>query len=1031
MKKSLKQRIADSGRSLLFLLALGLFSIGVHAQELTVTGQVISTEDGLPIPGVSIVIKGTTNGTITDLDGNYAIQAKVGDVLQLNFVGMKDVDITVSKAVHDIKMDPEIFGLDEVVAIGYGTQKKKEVSGAVVQVKSEALTQMATADLGTALQGQVAGVNVQASSGSPGAASNIQIRGLSSINGTNAPLFVVDGIPQTGDPRLSNNEIETIDILKDAASSAIYGTRGSGGVILITTKRGKAGTMKISVDSYAGIQKITSGIPLMNFEEYFYNYYTNSIANNGTHMDNTWTPLETNANDMTNNTNIMNVVQNDNAFVQNHSVNISGGKEDLTFSLVGSYFEQEGMLINSGYDRFNVRSNTNYKKGRWDITMGLGTRVETREREPWNLLYDAYKYKPYQQPIDPNQNSADETGGENETIQLGNMMYKFLQRDNENTEEFNGNLQVKFNILKGFDFVTRLGTRYSNSTRTIVNPPIKLYDEDGHEIIRSQFRSKVRNESRRASNFTWESALNYTKTFNGHKITALAMMSTEKYTNTMFWGQGMDLFSSEITVLNGTTADWNAGSGTNWNMDRTNTLVGMLGRLQYDYKGKYIFSGSVRRDGSSRFAPENRWGIFPSASAAWNIADEAFWSSLQNVANSFKLRGSVGTTGNQNFLDYQYAPTIGIGYDYPFGSEGTGGLKLGAIQTGYANPFVKWETTIQSNIGLDMGFFSNRLTFTADFYNSDKEDMLFPLLLPTSTGAGRGQSVILNVGNMNNKGMEFAIGWRQAGKVTWSVNGTFSRNVNKITKMSGSTDISYFQDGWAVNISGNNDRITAIKEGYEAGAFFLIPTEGLANTEEKLAEYQKIDPAARLGDLMYVDVNGDGDINDDDRVYSGSGMPDYELGLNANVDWNGIDLSMIWYASVGNEIINGGRIFAMDAGTHKDVLYQWSPVNPYGVIPSQRSGSHNKRSRSDLWVEDGSFVRLRNITLGYTLPRHFTQRAGIGKLRFYIAADNPLTLTKYQGYDPEVGGNGLATRGLDRGNYPISSQYRAGLQLDF
>lgn len=1035
MKENLNRMLTKS-KKWFILLVLGLISIGAFAQEITVSGKVVSTEDGMPIPGVSIIIKGTTNGTITNVDGIYSIVAGKGQVLQFNFVGMADQEITINDSKIDVRMEPEAIGLNEVVAIGYGTQKKKELTGAVVQVKSETLTQMATADIGTALQGQVAGVNVQASSGAPGASSNIQIRGVNSINGANAPLFVVDGIPQDSDPRLSSNEIETIDILKDAASAAIYGTRGSGGVILITTKRGKAGTMQISADSYYGVQKITSGMPLMNFEEQMYEYFTWQRNNNGLHSDNTWTQLESNPNNFTNNSNLMDVIQQDNASIQNHSVNVSGGSKDLTYNVVGSYFSQEGTLINTHYDRFNIRSNTSYKKGRWSVTTGLGFRVEEQAYAPWQLLLEAYKYKPFQQDIDPNVEIIDGAGGNgsNEARNLGQITAKLKQSDVRNGEQFNGNAQVRFEIMKGFELNTRVGVSYNNNTRILINPLFEVYDDDGDIVVNSQTRSRARNTSDRSTSFTWESGINWERDFGDHNVKILGVVSNEKYTFSSFWGEKWDLVNNDITVINGGTADPNAGSGEgDWGQDRVNTLIGLLGRVQYNYKGRYLLSVSARHDGSSRFGAENRWGTFPSASVGWNVSDEPFWANLRDVANSFKLRASYGTTGNQNFADYRFSPTIRLGYDYPFGTESNGKLALGGIQTGYANPEVKWETSIQRNIGLDFGFLSNRLTFSADFYNTDKKDMLFPLLLPTSTGAGQDATVILNVGDMNNKGMEFAIGYRNSGKVRWGVSATYSKNVNEITKMSGSSEISYFSNGTAVDgVNGNDDRITAIKKGYEAGAFFVMETNGLANTEAKLAEYQKIVPTAAMGDLIYVDNSGDGIIDEKDRVYGGSGAPDFELGLNANVSYKGFDASMQWYASVGNDVINGSRIYSYLYGTHKDLLSQYSSANQLAPIAPRRTGSHlNYRGWADVWVEDASFVRLRNFTIGYTFPKRIVGNAGIGKLRVYLATDNPLTFTKYQGYDPEVGNDGLATRGLDKGNYPISSQYRAGIQLNF
>ncbi|WP_338399503.1 TonB-dependent receptor [Persicobacter psychrovividus] len=1015
------------------LLILFFFSFTGYGQSHIISGNVVSAIDNEPLPGVNIVIQNTTNGTMTDFDGKYQLNAGATDVLVFTAIGYKDQLIKVgNQSMINIKMEEDVTALEEVVVIGYGKQNVKELSGAVTRVKSDELTKISTADIGTALQGQIAGVNVQASSGAPGAASNIQIRGVSSITGSSQPLFVVDGIPQDSDPRLSNNEIESIDVLKDAASAAIYGTRGAGGVILITTKGGKAGKMKVSIDSYYGQQNITSGMPLLNFEDYLYNYMTFRTMNNYTDLDNTWTPLDLNKNDFTNSSNIMDVVQNNGASIQNHSINVSGGKDDLTYSIVGSFFSQDGVLINSGYDRYNIRSNTKYKKGRWDLHFGLGMRVEEQSYAAWNLLYDAYRYKPYQPMLDPNADNSTGAGDQSDAVVLGNMLYKLKQSDVRNGDQFNANFTATYTIAKGLTFTSRMGGSYTNNTRIRMNPPFEIYDTDGNIFTHPNFRSQIRNTSDRGTAFTMETGLNYVKKINGHTFKLLGVFSTEKYSFAQFWAERKDLVSGEIPVIGGGTSEPNAGSGINWAQNRTNTLVGMLSRFQYNYKGKYMFSASIRRDGSSRFTPENRWGIFPSASAAWNVSDEEFWKPISSFANSFKIRASIGTTGNQNFGDYSYAPTIGIGHDYPFGPEGNGGLGLGMIQEGYANPKVKWETTQQSNLGLDFGFLNNRLTFTADFYQTDKRDMLFPLLLPTSTGAGQNQSVILNVGNMTNNGIELALGWRHVGSVRWGINGTFTKNVNRITKMSGATEISYFNDGYAVNISGNRDKITAIREGYEAGAFFVMPTQGIINTEAKLAAYQEIMPNARMGDLIYVDSNEDGIIDEKDRVYGGSGMPDFELGLNANVEWKGFDLSMAWYASVGNDVINGSRMYAFMYGTHQDLLQQYSTEHQEGIYPTSRGNSHmNYRGWSDIWVEDGSFLRLRNITFGYTLPIKALQKVGVAKLRLYVAADNPITITKYQGFDPEVGGNGLATRGIDRGNFPIARQFRGGVQLNF
>lgn len=1005
----------------------------VQAQNITVTGTVRSSE-GEPIPGANIVVKGTTRGTISGADGGYSIEVPADGTLVFSFIGYEKLEVPVKgKSKINANLKLSTIGLEEVVAIGYGTVRKKEVTGAVAQVSSDVLQQTATSDLGAALQGQIAGVNVQASSGSPGASSNIQIRGLSSVTGANAPLFVVDGIPYDGDPKLSNSEIETIDVLKDAASAAIYGTRGAGGVILITTKQGKAGRMKVGVDSYYGIQNITSSAPVMDFEEYlFANFiWTNNL--NGTHYDNTWTPLESNRYQFTNRTDLEKVLVVDNAPIQNHSLNISGGKEGLTYNVVANYFDQEGSIINSSYSRFNVRANTNYVKDRWTFRTSLGFRVEEKESEPWQLLLEAYKYKPYQGAVDPDANIIQDGGnkGSNDAIAMSNLMAKLKQSDVRDGDHFNGSLQAEYKLHKNVRLTSRIGASYTNNTRVRINPLFRAYDNEG-DIIPMQVRSGVYNSSDRSHSFAWENTINFDKKFGDHRVRALGVFSTESYTYTFFYAQKYDLLSNDITVLNGATMDPDAGSGKGWSQDRTNSLVGILGRLQYDYKGRYLLSVSARHDGSSRFSKKYRWGTFPSVSAGWNVSDEQFWDGLRNTFSGLKLRASYGTTGNQNFLDYSNAATITLEKDYVLGPEENDRLVLGATQTAFANRNVKWETTIQRNIGFDLSMFDNKFTFSGDFYNTDKEDMLFPLLVPPSTGAGQNATVILNVGNMNNKGMEFAANYRHSGKFSWYAGATYSKNVNKITKMSGANKIAYMSGGTVVDGVPNSDRVTVIKEGYEAGAFFVMPTDGIISNEEELLEYQKLVPTAKLGDLRYVDSDNSGILDDNDRIYAGSGAPEFELGLNLGADYKGFDFSMQWYGSFGNEIINGTDIYTYMHGTHKDLIYQWTVHNPTSQIPANRGRDHwNYRGYTDYWVEDGTFVRLRNVTLGYTLPASLVKKAGIAKMRVYLAAQNPITITKYDGFDPEVGNDGLQTRGIDKGNYPISSQYRAGIQFEF
>lgn len=1030
-------------KALAITTILLLSFVPIHAQTSTIKGVI--TGDGEPLPGVTVLVKGTANGVVTDFDGNYEIKAKKGDKLMFTYVGFKSQEITVgSKLTINVVLITNVAALDEVVVIGYGTQTKKEVTGAVAKVKAEELSRIATADIGTALQGQVAGVNVTASSGDPGAESNVQIRGLTSINGGNRPLYVVDGIPFEGDPKLSVSEIETIDVLKDAASAAIYGTRGAAGVILVTTKKGKAGIMKVNVNSYYGVQSITSGTPLQNTEQRLYTTFLQSAALSDRHYGNTWTTIERSPHQLTNNTSLVNFIENDFAPIQNHSVNVSGGKDGLSYSINGNLFKQEGVLIKSAYERFNVRANTQYKKGKWRITTGLSMRVEDRKYAPWGLLREAIRYSPMQPELANNLESLDGAGEGSFADNLSYLGYRLIQEDDREGHYFDASLIAAYDFSRDLKFTTRMSASFDNGTRKIINPKFVAFNDLGEEIP-SQ-RSRVRNESSLAKKTTWENILNYKKSFGDHNLNFTAVFSAERYSYSQFFAEKYDLVSNDITVLNGATLDPNVGSGTNrWTWDRENTLLGMLGRVQYNYRGKYLLGGSIRRDGSSRFVKQP-YGVFPSFSLGWNVSDEDFWDPIRDVAPKFKMRMSQGTTGNQNIADYSYAATIALEHDYVLGAGDDQNMVLGASQANFANPLVKWETSVSTNTGFDVSFLNNALTVSGDYYVTNKKDMLFPVILPPTAGGGANSEVTLNVGDMRNQGIEYAINYKHKGKFSWNTQLTYTRNENTITKMSGSNKIIYFDDSSISGHSNDQDLISALAEGYEAGAFFLMKTDGTIQSQSELDDYLVEFPnsGAKLGDLKYVnqvdiDENENGTIDEiekkidiNDRVYSGSGTPEFEMGWNFNGYYKGFDFSMQLYGSFGGEIMNGNKALAYKSNTHEDLVYQWTPQSNTSFVPVNRGPTHdNYRGYSDYWLEDGTFVRLRNISIGYTIPKRKIEKIGLSRLRVYVAGQNLLTFTKYTGYDPEVGNNGLSTRGIDKGIYPVSSQIRAGLQLQF
>ncbi len=737
-----------------------------------------------------------------------------------------------------------------------------------------------------------------------------------------------------------------------------------------------------------------------------------------------------------NDSNLYDVIINDNASVQNYSLNLSGGQKDITYSVAANYFDQEGILINSDYSRYNLRGGLNFKRNKFSMNASFNIKSEDQLSPGWGLTNLSYSSPPTSVQVDPSQSLSQVDGSNDDAKNVGYSLAQMKESTTRKTNSYNVNIYAAYNLLKTLNISTRLGLNNSSSDAQRMKPYIEVYDSNGALVEATPWtRSLIREDHSSTSSYTWDAMLNWGQKFGKHDIKFTGVFSIEQYDYKSFYAQIYDLVSNDVPSLNAGTNDMYVGTGSGqWGQDRTSTLVGMLGRVQYNYDDRYLFSASLRRDGSSRFSKDNRWGMFPSVSGGWNIAEEKFFSPLKKKISALKLRASYGTTGNQFFEDYIYSTTVNQYYDYAFGSEEDQTLWKGATQTGYANPDVVWETTESINIGIDMTMFWNRLSFAFDVYKSSKKDMLFPLMIPPTNGATSPSTVTLNAGNMENSGIEMALGYRGwFKKWSYNVNATFSTNNNKITSMGGASDMYYFSNGNPVTADGNSDYVTVVKTGYEAGAFFVMPTAGVINSEAKLADYQKYNAGAKMGDLIYVDSNNNGVISNDDRVYGGSGIPEYELGLNYTFNFYGFDVYMNWYASIGNEIINGTKIYAYQKQTHADLVYQWSSDYPQSSMPAHRGdASHdNYRSYADMWVQDGSFLRLKNVTLGYTLPKEITQHARLSKVRFYIAADNLLTFTQYDGYDPEVGSNGLSRRGLDYGTYPITRQVRGGVQVEF
>jgi len=839
---------------LLFIVVhSGLFA---QTNQFTVKGIVTSSEDGFPIPGASVLLKGTKSGVSTDFDGAFAIKAKMGDILEFSYLGLIKQSVKVTGKQINVVMKSNVEGLDEVVVIGYGSVKKKELTGAVAIIKAEDIEQITTSDLGTALQGQVSGVNVVSSS-TPGGASEILIRGVTTLQ-DNTPLYVVDGIIQEGDPRIPPSDIETINILKDAASTAIYGSRGATGVILITTKQGKPGTLQVRLNASYAIQSRRAAVPLMNSLEQTYFDVVQQRNTQGA-LDDNISALQILNNPLffQNETDLNKLIFRNNVPTQDYNANISGGTQDITYNVSLGFFNQEGLQINSAYNRFNTRANTVYEKDKLRIQTSIGLSIDARDIPQNNLLSQAIVYRPTQNGIELN-SFDDVSQGGNDVNRLGWVLESLRTEQDLRTLRTNASFAVNYKLFDGLSLSSNVGLTTTNSLGREKRPFQAIYNNQNPPVLQtSPSNSYIERTSLFRTSFSTDIGATYVKKIeDDHNFTFALFTTVEKYKQEQFSARREGATNPDGDVLNLATGNQSVSSG----FDYTDTRIGTIARMQYDYKGRYLLSSSVRRDGSSKFGSDNQWGTFPSVALAWNISDEAFWSSFKKV-NNFRLRLSHGSVGNDRINSYSFVPGIEQNINYVGSVNGVEVLGLGATQTSFSNELLKWETTKQSNVGIDLGFFKNKLTLTAEYYYANKEDMLFPVFLPLSAGGGNNARVVLNVGNMTNEGFELAMGYRmKTGKVNWKMNGTFSTNKNVITKINGTDNFILTDDSGLVGRAPLQSRVTALAVGREAAAFYLWRTNGIVDTEEKLADYQKINSTARMGDVIFIDQNKDNQL---------------------------------------------------------------------------------------------------------------------------------------------------------------------------
>lgn len=991
----------------------------LHAQQQakTVTGTVTDVS-GEPIIGANIRIKGTTTGTITDIDGNFSIKAEPQSVIEVSYIGYltQETVINNQKSIRFL-LKEDTKTLDEVVVIGYGVQKKADLTGSVANINTEKLNTQSNANIGQALQGKIAGVDIVSQGGAPGSGTRIMVRGIGTLNNA-SPLYIVDGMYMNSIDHINPNDIASIDVLKDASSAAIYGSRAANGVIIVTTKEGSntEGKPIIDLSVNLGISTASKFLDMLDAKGWA---EVTTIARQA---------IGKPALDMA--TDLANKPDNDwqdimfrPALMQNYNLSVKGGGKYSTYYTGLGYFNQDGIVKGTNYQRYNIQSKNDYKRG----IFSAGT----------NLIISFSHDKPLHQELRggmigtilqsvPTLEKYDDTreGGYGGTYgdvvniphPLAIIDDNIMDRYNENVKIF-ANLYAQIELFKGLKYKLNLTPDFSFER-------YKNYLNKYDFGLATNSITQLTERQRRRRNILVENLLTFDRTFGEHKISALAGYTYQdsRFRHIQAYGEGLPQGLEEIDAA--TTNRSNEGNS--WR----SVLTSILGRVFYSYQNKYLFTATIRRDGSSKFGKNNRYGYFPSFSLGWNVAEEKF---MENVhwLDQLKLRGGYGVLGNQEIDNYQYSSTITTGINYP---DGNGGLLQGAFPKNFANPDIKWEETAMTNVGIDFMAFNNRLSLTADYYVKNTKDILLTVPIPISSGGAN--DPIRNAGKIRNNAFEFNLGWMDQPNpdISYGINLIGSFNKNKVIAMG--------SESGSIKGGSTNQNITTseTKAGYPIGGYWLISTAGYFNSQEEVDAYakdgKKIQPAAEPGDIKFVDANNDGVINDDDRVFQGSPFPDFTFALNGNMRYKNFDLSIGLQGVLGNKIYNATRQTLEDVTKGSNFLAScldyWTPENKNASHPrlTWDDPNRNTRAESDRYLENGSYLRLRSVQLGYTFPQTWFKGA-IQHARVYINAENLFTITSYSGYSPDVNADNANYRGFDNFIYPTNRTFMLGLNVTF
>lgn len=992
----------------LFLLLF--FATGnLMAQKVSVTGKVTDAANGLPLFGVSIGIAGTAAGTMSDAEGKFSIQVPSKEaVLAFSSVGYKSQQIVVGENTQlNVALVLEMTQLEQIVVVGYGTQRKKDLTGSISLVSTKEIKSLAVPSISDALQGRAAGVQV-ISSGTPGSDAAIRIRGVGTINDNN-PLLVIDGVPvSSGLNTLNMNDVESMQVLKDASATAIYGSRGANGVVIITTKRGKSDQSHLAFNYFFGMQNATNVVDMLNASE-FAALHNDIMANAGLPQN----PAYADPASIGEGTDWLGEMFNP-APMQNYSLSYSGGNDKTNVYVSGNYLTQDGVVTNTGYKKFTLQFNSDTKvfdKLKFGNSLTLNNDVKTSGNYsirnamlalPTQPLYqeDGNYSGPIQQPMWDG--DIVNPIGLAKTVDNSTLGYNLI-----------GSLYGEYEIIKDLKIKSTFGLQanFWNS---------RTWAPDYHWNSSINENSYLYERYNKNLTWLWDNMITYEKAIENHNITLMAGMSAQE--NDYHYLNGSKIsFASNLTqqMDNGTLQPTLGGSTSSW------SLLSYIGRANYNYNGKYLATATVRYDGSSRFGEGNKWGLFPSGSLAWRISEEDFMKAFTFI-NSMKVRAGYGVTGNQEIGNYSFASALQT-IKYNFNNS----IVNAVVPQMMPNPNVQWEEQRQANFGIDASMFKSRIEVTVDAYIKNTDNMLVPMSVPVSTGYSDVYVPYINAGEMENKGVEFTIDSRNLeGDFTWNTSFNFSYNQNVVKSLNDTVPMTSGSIGLNYNLA-------LIQAGHPVNEFYGFIIDGIFQTQAEVdnhaVQVPGNDPYNRTsaGDIKFKDLNNDGVINDLDRAFTGNPNPTFIFALNNSFTFKGFDMSLFLQGVAGNKIFNANRLYteAMSVAQNQttETLNRWTGEGTSNSMPRAIFNDPNKNTRpSDRFVENGSYLRIKNLTLGYTLPASLTEQAHLSSVRVYASGLNMYTFTEYTGFDPEVG-----TSGIDNNVYPVTATYSFGVNIGF